>query len=74
MAKKFVFCRTCFRNILNKQLATQLQLMSLNEYNQRKMLKEDEDGVRRKGKRFEFQREKGEGLEALLGSVNTYAS
>ena len=32
LSMKFKMCRNCFKNILMKQLATQMQLMSLNEY------------------------------------------
>lgn len=71
LSLKFRLFRRCFKNILAKQLATQLQLMSLNEYNQKMLLKMDDKHNKR---RFEFQREKGEGLEALLGSVNSYSS
>ena len=52
-----------------------MQLMSLNEFSQQRSLKEDEKVRKAKeSKKFDFQKEKGEGLEALLGSVNTYAS
>ena len=38
-------------------------------------MREDKEVIKKKeSKKFNFQKEKGEGLEALLGSVNTYAS
>jgi len=47
--------------------------MSLNEYKcKRTKLVEDKVEAARKVK-FEWQMEKGEGMEALLGSMNTYA-
>lgn len=47
--------------------------MSLNEYKAKKTkLVEDKVEQARK-KKFEWQMEKGEGMEALLGSMNTYA-
>ena len=49
--------------------------MSLNEFTLGRQLKEDKEVRKKKeSKKFDFQKEKGEGLEALLGSVNTYAS
>jgi len=73
VAKRNKWFRTNARNILIKQLAGQLQLMSLNEYkSKRTKLVEDKVEAARKVK-FEWQMEKGEGMEALLGSMNTYA-
>ena len=79
LSLRFKFFRDCFKKILTNQLASQLQLMSLNEFNNKRMIREDDDTEGAKGRssqkrRFMFQREKGEGLEALLGSVSTYAS
>ena len=48
--------------------------MSLNEFNYKKSLMADAEIKAKNDKRFEFQRDKGEGLEALLGSVMSYAS
>ena len=83
LAKRYLWARDLFRNILIKQLATQLQLMSLTEFHDRKVragqeAEEDpqKEEVQKKKKRklFAFQSEKGEGCEALLGSVLTYSS
>ena len=80
LSKKYKWVRDLFKDVLVKQLATQLQLMSLTEFNDRrvhqlKQQEEDEEkNVQKKRKFFAFQREKGEGSEALLGSVLTYSS
>ena len=47
--------------------------MSLNEFNAKKRKRLDEN-ENYSSNQFEWQLEKGEGLEALLGSVLTYAS
>ena len=47
--------------------------MSLNEFNAKKKMRLDED-PEYVSQHFEFQAEKGEGLEALLGSTMGYGS
>lgn len=43
MSKKYKFCRGIFRNILVKQMAAQMQLMSLNEFNLKKKKRLDKN-------------------------------
>ena len=52
LSVRFKVVRDCFKNVLTKQLASQLQLMSLNEYNQKKIIREDAEA--RKKQLFEF--------------------
>lgn len=47
--------------------------MSLNEYNERKMKREALAGTKKRSF-YDWQREKGEGAEALLGSMMTYTT
>jgi hypothetical protein len=60
------------RTVLIRQMAAQMQLMSLNEFNMKKKIRADlnPDHV---PNQFEWQLERGEGLEALLGSAMQYA-
>jgi hypothetical protein len=51
-----------------------MQLMSLNEYNDRKMRNEDKKEEQKRRKFYDWQLEKGEGAEALLGSILNYSS
>ena len=53
LAMKYEIFKKCFKNILTKQLAGQLQLMSLNEYNQKRLLDADKALANAK-KKFEF--------------------
>ena len=73
MAKRFEWFRNLTRNILVKQMAAQMQLMSLNEFQRKKRIREDLN-PNHVPNQFEWQMERGEGLEALLGSVMQYAS
>lgn len=77
LSKRYKFFRDIFQKILVKQMAAQMQLMSLNELNAKKAKKLEESNKKHQQTRrkvFEWELEKGEGMEALLGSVNTYAS
>ena len=49
-------------------------MMSLNEYNDRLIRNEDKKEVIKKRKFYDWQLEKGEGAEALLGTMMTYTT
>lgn len=68
LSKKSNYFKSLFRNILVKQMAAQMQLMSLNEFNMKKKRRQDLN-PHHEASQFEWQMERGEGLEALLGSV-----
>jgi hypothetical protein len=68
LSKKSNYFKSLFRNILVKQMAAQMQLMSLNEFNMKKKRRQDLN-PHHESSQFEWQMERGEGLEALLGSV-----
>ena len=74
LCQKSDYVKCIFKTTLIKQLAGQMQLMSLNEYNSRKQKEKADREEGKKVKVFNWQLEKGEGMEALLGSVLTYAS
>jgi len=63
LSVRFKFIENAFRRILRRQLNIQMQLLNLTEYH----------NSNPKRKRLGIL-EKGEGMEALLGSVVTYAS
>jgi len=68
LSKKSNYFKSLFRNILVKQMAAQMQLMSLNEFNMKKKRRQDLN-PNHEASQFEWQMERGEGPEALLGSV-----
>jgi hypothetical protein len=65
LSQRFKFVENIFKGILQRQLNMQLQLINLAEYH-------DERKDERTG--YTNILEKGEGMEALLGSISTYAS
>lgn len=48
--------------------------MSLNEYNDRRIREGDRQDTNKRRKFYDWQREKGEGAEALLGSMMAYTT
>jgi hypothetical protein len=67
LSQKSTYFKSLFKNILKRQLNMQLQLINLAEYH-------DERRDRKKKFMDSGALEKGEGMEALLGSVAAYAS